>query len=140
MFSRKADRLKLVIGEGSKITGNVEALGTIILDGTVIGHIIGEKAIVGEKAYVKGDVVANNIIMAGKIDGCLKGKERVELRATGKVCGDIFTSRLSITEGAVFHGMSFMIQPDQAEHEESKPSAQHDESKVVELFLKEKSG
>lgn len=139
MFSRKADRLKLVIGEGSKITGNIEALGTIILDGTVVGHVIGEKAIVGEKAYVKGDVVANNIIMAGKIDGCLKGKERVELRATSKVCGDIYTSRLSVMEGAIFQGASYMIQPDQTEQDQSKPSGQHDDSKVVELFLKEKS-
>jgi cytoskeletal protein CcmA (bactofilin family) len=140
MFNRKANRLKLVIGEGSKITGDIEALGTIVLDGTVIGHVMGEQVILGEKAYVKGDIVANNIILAGKIDGCLKGKERVELRATGKVCGDIYTTSLSVMEGAIFQGVSYMIQPDRVEQEESKPTSQHDDHKVVEFFVKEKTG
>jgi cytoskeletal protein CcmA (bactofilin family) len=138
MFNRKADKLKLVIGEGAKITGNIEALGTIVIDGTVVGHVVGDKAIIGEKAYVKGDVVANNIIMTGKIDGCLKGKERVELRATGKVCGDIYTSRLTVMEGAIFQGVSYMIQEGQSVQDESASSGQHDDSKVVDLFLKEK--
>ncbi|MFH1079812.1 MAG: polymer-forming cytoskeletal protein [Pseudomonadota bacterium] len=139
MFNRKADRLKLVLGEGSKITGDIEALGTIIIDGTVVGHVIGEKAILGEKAYIKGDVTANNIIMGGKIDGNLKGKERVELRATGQVLGDIHTSRLSIMEGAIFHGKSYMIQTERAEKEEKMPAGQSDDGKVVELFIKEKT-
>jgi len=138
MFNRKADRLKLVLGEGSKITGDIEALGTIIVDGTVVGHIIGEKAILGEKAYIKGDVAANNIIMSGKIDGSLKGKERVEIRSTGQVFGDIHTNRLSIMEGAIFHGKSYMVQTGRAEQEEKRQAAQPDDGKVVELFIKEK--
>ena len=138
MFNRKADRLKLVLGEGSKITGDIEALGTIIIDGTIVGHVVGEKAILGEKAYIKGDVAANNIIMGGKIDGSLKGKERVELRATGQVFGDIHTSRLSIMEGAIFHGKSYMIKTERVEQEEKKPAGQPDDGKVVELFIKEK--
>jgi cytoskeletal protein CcmA (bactofilin family) len=140
MFNRKTDRLKLVLGESSKITGDIETLGTMIVDGTIIGHVSGEKVIIGEKAYIKGNIDAKNIILGGKIDGDLKGKERVELRATGKVSGDIFTSRLSITEGAVFHGMSHMIPVDGIEQEEKKPSEQPDGSRVVELFVKEKTG
>jgi cytoskeletal protein CcmA (bactofilin family) len=140
MFSRKADRLKLVLGESSKITGDIEALGTIIVDGTIVGHIIGEKVILGEKAYVKGNIVAKNIILGGKIDGDLNGKERVELRATGQVFGDIFTSRLSIMEGAIFQGMSHMLQVDGIEQEGKKPAEQPDDSRVVELFNKEKTG
>ena len=140
MFNRRSGRLKLVLGESSKITGDVEALGTIIVDGTIIGHVIGEKVILGEKAYVKGDICANNIILGGKIDGHLKGKERVELRATGQVFGDIFTRRLSIMEGAIFQGMSHMIPEDGIEQEEKKQAEQPDGSKVVELFVKEKTG
>jgi cytoskeletal protein CcmA (bactofilin family) len=140
MFNRKADRLKLVLGESSKITGDIEALGTIIVDGTVIGHITGEKVILGERAYVKGDIDANNIIVGGKIDGCLKGNQRVELRAVAQVIGDIFTSRLSIAEGAIFHGQSSMIQADRVEQDENKPAGQPEDGKVVELFFKDKTG
>jgi len=140
MFNRRADRLKLVLGESSKITGDVEALGTIIIDGTIIGHVTGEKVILGEKAYIKGNICANNIILGGKIDGHLKGKERVEIRATGQAFGDIFTRRLSIVEGAIFQGMSRMIPEDGIEQEEKKPAEQPDDSRVVELFVKEKTG
>ena len=140
MFKRKAGRLKLVLGESSKITGDVEALGTIIVDGTIIGHVIGEKVILGEKAYVKGNIDAKNIILGGKIEGHLQGKERVELRATGQAFGDIFTGRLSIMEGAIFQGMSHMIPVDGIEQEEKKPAEQPDGNKVVELFVKEKTG
>ena len=47
MFSKKTDRLRLIIGESSKISGDVEALGTIIVDGSIIGHVTGSKVILG---------------------------------------------------------------------------------------------
>jgi cytoskeletal protein CcmA (bactofilin family) len=140
MFNRKADRLKLVLGESSKITGDIESLGTIIVDGTVVGQIMGERVILGAKAYVRGDVAAKGIIVGGKIDGCLKGAERVELKTTAQVQGDIYTSRLSIVEGAVFHGKSWMIQSDPIEQDEKKQAGQTDDGKIVELFLKDKKG
>ena len=138
MFNRKSDRLKLILGESSKITGDVEALGTIIVDGTIIGHVTGEKVILGEKAYVKGNITANSINIGGKIDGHLKGKERVELRATGRVSGDIFTVRLSIMEGAIFNGTSYMDQASQIDQEENKP-AEPRERKVLELLFRDKT-
>ena len=138
MFNKKSDRLKLILGESSKITGDVEALGTIIVDGTIIGHVTGEKVILGEKAYVKGNIAAKSIVIGGKIDGHLKGKERVELRATGRVSGDIFTIRLSMTEGAVFNGTSFMDQVGQIDQEETTP-AEPRERKVLELLFKDKT-
>jgi cytoskeletal protein CcmA (bactofilin family) len=140
MFNRKADRLKLVLGESSKITGDIESLGTIIVDGTVVGHIMGEKVILGAKACVRGDIAAKTIIVGGKIDGCLNGKERVELKASAQVLGDICTSRLSVVEGAIFHGTSLMIQSGTLEQDGKKPEAQADDGKIVELFLKDKTG
>jgi len=35
MFSKKADRLKLILGENSKITGHVESAGTILIEGHI---------------------------------------------------------------------------------------------------------
>jgi cytoskeletal protein CcmA (bactofilin family) len=140
MFNRRADRLKLVIGEGSTITGDVESLGTVIVNGTIIGHIAGEKAVLGEKAFVKGDITAKSVIMEGRIEGSLRGKELVEIGATGKVIGDIYASRLSIMEGAVFQGKCCMIQNESPEQQEKMPAGQFEDGKVVELFVKEKSG
>lgn len=108
MFSRKSDKLELVLGKDSKITGDVESAGTILVQGTIIGNIHSEKVILGEKSYVKGNISANSISIAGKIDGCLKGKEHVEVKVTGYIEGDITAKRLSIMEGAIFNGVSHM--------------------------------
>ncbi|MDQ5985581.1 MAG: hypothetical protein CSYNP_01294 [Syntrophus sp. SKADARSKE-3] len=108
MFNRKSDKLEMVLGENSKIIGDVESAGTILVEGTILGNIQGEKVILGEKAYVKGDISANSISIAGKIEGHLLGKENVELRNTAKVFGDVVTKSLSMMDGAFFNGMCRM--------------------------------
>ena len=138
MFNRKADRLKLVLGESSKITGDIEALGTILVDGTVVGHITGEKVILGEKASVRGNIAAKNIIVSGKIEGCLNGRERVELKGSAQVLGDIVTSRLCIVEGAVFHGTSSMIQAAESPEQDEKKPAGQAVDRVVEFLVKDR--
>ena len=141
MFNRKTDRLRLILGESSKISGDVEALGTIIVDGTIVGQVTGDKVILGDKACVRGDIAANNIIIGGLVEGQLKGKERVELRATGRVRGDIFTRRLSVMEGAVFNGTTYMDQMEQSDQGDpaEKKTDEPGDRKVLELPFKSKS-
>ncbi|MGA2332521.1 MAG: polymer-forming cytoskeletal protein [Syntrophales bacterium] len=120
MFNnRKSDRLDLMIGENSKITGYVESAGTILIEGTIIGNLHGNKVILGEKSYVKGDISANNISIAGKIEGQLKGKESIEVKATGQISGDMVTRHLSMMKGAIFNGMSSMDDAGQGQMEET---------------------
>ena len=132
MFNnRKSDRLELVIGENSKITGYVESAGTILIEGTIIGNLHGNKIILGEKSYVKGDISANNISIAGKIEGQLKGKDSIEVKATGHISGDMVTKHLSMMKGAIFNGMSSMDDASQGQSEET-------DRKVVEFAAKER--
>lgn len=126
MFNRKSDKLDLILGENSKITGDVESAGTILVEGIIIGSIHGEKVILGEKSYVKGDISANSISAAGKTEGRLKGRKSIEVKSTGRVSGDIITRKLSITGGAIFNGMSLMDDADQGQIEET-------DKKVVEF-------
>jgi cytoskeletal protein CcmA (bactofilin family) len=130
MFKRKSDKLDLILGENSKITGDVESAGTILVDGIIIGSIHGEKVILSEKSYVKGDILANSISTAGKTEGRLKGIKSIEVKSTGHISGDIITRKLSITGGAVFNGMAFMDDADQDQKETDK--------KVVEFAAKER--
>jgi cytoskeletal protein CcmA (bactofilin family) len=104
MFIRKADRLKMVLGENSKITGDVESPGTILVEGTILGNVQGEKVIMGEKAYIRGDISANCISIAGKIEGHLLGTESIKIKSTAKITGDIFTKSIYIMDGAIFNG------------------------------------
>ncbi len=107
MFNRKSDKLDLILGKDSKITGEVESEGTILIEGTFIGNIHSEKVILGEKSYVKGNIFANNISIAGKIEGCLKAGEIVEFKETGFMSGDVVTRRISVMKGSILNGMCY---------------------------------
>jgi len=107
MFNRKSDRLDLIVGKNSKITGEVESTGTILIEGTFTGNLHSEKVILGEKSYVKGNIFANSISIAGKIEGCLKAGEIVEFKETGFMSGDVVTRRISVMKGAILNGMCY---------------------------------
>ena len=132
MFNdRKADKLETVIGKNSRITGYVESAGTMVIEGTVLGNLCGNKIILGERSYVKGDITANIISIAGKIEGHLKGRDGIEVKATGHIAGDIMTKRLSMMKGAIFNGMSCMEEADRGKREES-------DKKVLEFAVKDR--
>jgi cytoskeletal protein CcmA (bactofilin family) len=131
MFNRKSDKLELILGKNSKITGDVESAGRILIEGIIIGTIHGEKVILGEKSYVKGDILANSISIAGKIEGRLKGRKSIEVKPTGRVSGNIITRKLSIMEGAIFNGMSLMDDAEQGQIEET-------DKNVIEFAAKER--
>jgi len=131
MFNRKSDKMELVLGKNSKIVGEVESAGTTLVHGTIIGNIHSEKVILGEKSYVKGDIVADIISIAGKIDGSLKGRESIEVKATGYIAGDITARRLSIMEGAIFNGISSM-------DDTRQDHAENIDKNIVEFTAKER--
>jgi cytoskeletal protein CcmA (bactofilin family) len=130
MFHKKTDKLHLVLGENSKITGNIESPGTVFIDGILLGDVDGAKVILGEHSYVTGNIKAGAIIVGGKIDGHLTGADKVEIKATGHVNGDIVTKTLSVAEGGIFNGISRM------EADAGKASEKTD-SKIVEFLAKE---
>jgi cytoskeletal protein CcmA (bactofilin family) len=129
--SRKSDKLDLVVGKNSRVTGDVESAGTILIEGTIIGNLHGNKAILSERSYVKGDISANNISVAGKVEGQVEAKESIEVKATAHISGHMLTRSLSMMKGAIFNGMSKMDDAGQSQSEEA-------DRKVVEFAAKER--
>jgi len=124
MFHKNTEKLETIIGDASSVKGEIEAKGTLRVDGMIEGNINADWVVVGENAHIKGNISARGIVIGGKVDGDLKSKEIVEIKSKGHICGEIYTSKLTIAEGAVFNGRSSM---------------QKEESKVVELMTKEKA-
>jgi cytoskeletal protein CcmA (bactofilin family) len=132
MFHKKEDKLHLVLGENSKINGNVESPGTVFIDGIIIGNVDGVKVILGEHSYISGNIKAGAIIIGGKIDGLVTATEKVEIKATGHLTGDITTKTLSIAEGGIFNGVSRM--DIRAEKTSDKSKSRVVEFQAVELL------
>lgn len=104
-----------IIGEGTEIQGKVLVPGSIRIDGTVNGEItVSEQITIGRKGYVKGDLLTRDAIVAGKIDGKVVVKNKIELQKNAKVNMDLFCKLLVIEEGVVFDGTCTMTKaPDE---------------------------
>src|SRR5438105_12147779 len=59
---------------------------------------------VGPNGHVKADVLAREVIVRGKIEGKVTGRDRVQLWSTGQVTGEVQTDRLVIEDGALLLG------------------------------------
>lgn len=94
-----------IIGEDLAITGNVISKGEVQVDGQIQGDVHCASLIVGEKAEITGGVVAEDVVVRGRVMGSIRGV-RVTLQASGHVEGDVFHKSLAIEQGAFFEGKS----------------------------------
>ncbi|MDU8929148.1 polymer-forming cytoskeletal protein [Alisedimentitalea sp. MJ-SS2] len=85
------------------ISGNLKTTGDIQIEGTVEGDIRAHLLTVGEGATVKGEVVADDVVVNGRIVGRVRGL-KVRLTSTARVEGDIIHKTIAIESGAHFEG------------------------------------
>jgi cytoskeletal protein CcmA (bactofilin family) len=94
-----------IIGEDLTIEGNVSSKGEIQVDGQIKGDVNCGSLLLGDKAMVDGSVIAEDVVIRGKVMGSIRGL-RVTLQAQSHVEGDIEHQSLAIEQGAYFEGKS----------------------------------
>jgi cytoskeletal protein CcmA (bactofilin family) len=92
-----------VLSQDLHITGNIKTTGDIQVEGTVEGDIRAHLLTIGESATIKGEVVADDVVVNGRIVGRVRGL-KVRLTATARVEGDIIHKTIAIESGAHFEG------------------------------------
>jgi|SRR5579864_5087594 cytoskeletal protein CcmA (bactofilin family) len=94
------------IGKSVVIKGELTGSEDLYLDGQVEGSILlkGNNLTVGPNGQVKANVDAKGVIVQGKLEGNLHATDRVELKKSAIVMGDIATQRIAIEEGAYLKG------------------------------------
>ncbi len=94
------------IGKSVMIKGELSGSEDLYLDGEVEGSIElhDHNLTVGPNGRVKANINAKEVIIQGKVDGSITGSDRVELRKSGVLVGDIVTQRIVIEDGAYFKG------------------------------------
>ena len=85
------------------ILGNVRSSGDIQVEGNVEGDVRAATLIVGETATVKGEVIADEVVVHGRVVGRLRGL-KVRLTASARCEGDIVHKTIAIESGAHFEG------------------------------------
>src|SRR5438309_7680032 len=100
-------RAAACISQGIRIKGEVTGSEDLFVDGVVDGKLnltTNSCLTVGPNGHVKADVLAREVIVRGKIEGKVTGRDRVQLWSTGQVTGEVQTDRLSIEDGALLRG------------------------------------
>ncbi len=95
-----------LIGKNIIITGDISATEDLVVEGRVTGKIqLNESRLtVGEEGHAQSHISAREVVICGRVDGQIHASERVELRHTAQVTGDIVAPRLIIHQDAVVKG------------------------------------
>ena len=92
-----------VLSSDLTVTGNLKTTGDIQVEGTIEGDIRAHLLTIGEGATVKGEVIADDVVINGRIVGRVRGL-KVRLTSTARVEGDIIHKTIAIESGAHFEG------------------------------------
>src|SRR6266404_8994619 len=94
------------IGKSVLIRGELSGSEDLYLDGEVEGSIdLHEHSLtIGPHGRVRANVQARDVTVFGRVDGNIVGRDRVELKRSAVLAGDIATQRIVIEDGAYFKG------------------------------------
>jgi cytoskeletal protein CcmA (bactofilin family) len=104
--SRSAEKLVMDLGESVVIKGELSGSEDLTLYGQMEGSIMlpDHTLTICPHADIKAEIFAKAVVIMGAVTGNVTAVEKVEIRATGSVTGDINSPRLAIAEGGCLCG------------------------------------
>jgi cytoskeletal protein CcmA (bactofilin family) len=105
--SRRANRsmARAYLDSGTKINGKLSFEGPGQIDGQIEGEIVaGDDLVIGQSALVTAKIKAASVVVAGTVSGEITATQRIEIRPSAKISGNLAAPRMVMHEGAVFDG------------------------------------
>jgi len=105
-----------VVGRSMVLRGDLSGKDDLLIEGQFDGTInLPEHCVtVGSNGEVKAEVHARQVVILGSLTGNTSARDKVEIRKTGRVVGDLVAAAIAIEDGAYFKG-SIDIVRDQAQ-------------------------
>ncbi len=112
------------IGKSVIVRGELSGSEDLYVDGEVEGSIAlkGQSLTIGPNGRVRANLEARNVIVHGRVDGNVIASDRVDLRKSASLTGDISTARVAIEDGAYFKGTIDIQKTEPAARVEPKPA------------------
>jgi cytoskeletal protein CcmA (bactofilin family) len=122
---RHSERDVVNIGKSVVIKGELSGSEDLTIEGQVEGKIELRQNVltIGPNGKIKAQIFAKALVVQGEVHGNVSATERVDIRETGSVDGDVSAPRVSIADGAHFRG-SIDMQRGGAKTGDSKPPAE----------------
>lgn len=99
-------QVQAAIGRSLIIKGELTASEDLLIDGQFEGtlNIQDHCLTIGANGKVKAEVHARQVVIQGSVNGNVNAREKIELRRSGNVTGDLMAASVAIEEGAYFKG------------------------------------
>ena len=102
-------KVDTIIGQQTRIEGDVHFSGGLHVDGRIKGAIIaadGSASVltVSEHGDIEGDVRVPTVILNGTVTGDVHAEERIELAAKAKVNGNVYYKLIEMAMGSAVNG------------------------------------
>jgi len=125
MASKRAGRSSApsIISADLIVNGTLTSTGDIQIDGRVEGDVNSAGLVIGEKAFIHGEVLAEDVTVRGRVQGGIRAR-KVLLAATCHVEGNILHEAFAVETGAFFEGNC--RHSDNPMAEESRRGAEYD--------------
>lgn len=132
-------RVTSILGEGTSWRGEISGAGGIRIEGLYEGKIdLDGLIIVDRKGRVESDLIkADTVIVSGAVRSDIQAN-RVEIRSTGRVWGNVKTVRFSTEEGAYLRG-KIQMEEEPAPSDAPPPQDEGDQASGPELKPKKKA-
>jgi cytoskeletal protein CcmA (bactofilin family) len=117
------------IGKSVVIKGELTGSEDLTIEGEVEGKIELRQNVltIGPNGKIKAQVFAKSVVVQGEVHGNITATEKVDIRDSGSVDGDVVAPRVAISDGAHFRGSIDMQRAGEkgpgAKVPEAKPAA-----------------
>jgi len=118
MFTRESKhRIDTLIGKATRVSGDVEFVGGLHVDGRVAGNVRSDQApgttlTVSQTGSIEGGVEVPNVTLDGTVKGDIRAREKVVIGPTARVEGNVFYGVIEMTLGAQITGKLMRLAPE----------------------------
>jgi cytoskeletal protein CcmA (bactofilin family) len=100
-----------VLGRSLAVRGELAGQEDLLIEGQFDGSInVPDQCLtVASGALVKANIQARRAVIHGSLSGKLSAREKIEVRKTARVTGDLVTAGIVVEEGACFNGSIELI-------------------------------
>ena len=113
MFSKASNkpqnRIDSLIGNGTRVDGNVSFVGGLRVDGEIKGNVTASgdqpsTLVISEHARIEGEITVSHLVVNGTVIGPIHSSGFLELQTRARVTGDVEYNTTEMQLGAVVQG------------------------------------
>lgn len=114
LHSTHPDQDQATLGGSLALKGELSGNEDLFIDGQLEGaiNLQGHCLTVGPSGQIKANIHAGRVIILGSVSGNISARDRIEIRKTGRVVGDLVGPGISIEDGAYFKGSIEILRPE----------------------------